>query len=155
MSDPILTVQILDTYKSRLASITKANGYHSDAGAELYEGWLADAIADDARSNYPFIALQPGVDRRLSKSSGGRLRRQLELHVVVVDRVDDGITTELLQHSNDVIRAVADRNNLDYVDGFAIDSEVGDIEYNIPEGGGGVSWAAIPITADYQLILKP
>ena len=96
MSDPILTVQILDTYKSRLASITKANGYHSDAGAELYEGWLADAIADDARSNYPFIALQPGVDRRLSKSSGGRLRRQLELHVVVVDRVDDGITTPWL-----------------------------------------------------------
>ena len=155
MSDPILTVQILDTYKSRLASITKANGYHSDAGAELYEGWLADAIADDARSNYPFIALQPGIDRRLSKSSGGRLRRQLELHVVVVDRVDDGITTELLQHSNDVIHAVADRNNLDYVDDLALDSEVGDIEYNIPEGGGGVAWAAIPITADYQLILKP
>tara|TARA_R100001143_G_scaffold61288_1_gene61789 strand:- start:5224 stop:5691 length:468 start_codon:yes stop_codon:yes gene_type:complete len=155
MSDPILTVQILETYKSRLASITKANGYHSDAGAELYEGWLADAIADDARSNYPFIALQPGVDRRLSKSSGGRLRRQLELHVVVVDRVDDGITTELLQHSNDVIHAVADRNNLDYVDDLALDSEVGDIEYNIPEGGGGVAWAAIPITADYQLFLKP
>ncbi len=155
MSDPILTVQILDTYKSRLASITKANGYHSDAGAELYEGWLAQAIADDARSNYPFIAVQPGPDRRLGKSSGGRLRRQMELHVVVVDLLEEGITTKLKQHASDIIHAVADRNNVEYLDGLALDAEVGDIEYNIPEEGGAVAWAAIPVTADYQIILKP
>lgn len=155
MSDPILTVQILETYKSRLASITKANGYHSDAGIELYEGWLAQAIADDARSTYPFIAVQPGVDRRVSKSSGGRLRRRLELHIVVVDRLDEGITSKLLRHAYDVIHAVADRNNMEYVDDYAIESEVVDIEYNIPEEGGKVAWAAVPVTADYQLFLKP
>ena len=31
-------------YRRRLESITTANGYSSDAGEEIYEGWLAQAL---------------------------------------------------------------------------------------------------------------
>ncbi|MCE7521961.1 hypothetical protein [Alloalcanivorax xenomutans] len=152
MRSPI-PVQMLEVFKARLARITESNGYYSNAGAALYEGYLAEALASDERSSYPFIALQPGVDRRLGKSSGGRLRRQVEFHFVVVDRLDEGVTSRLLQHGDDVIHAVADRNNTDFVDGLALDCQVLDVEYNIPENGGPVAWAAVPVTADYQLIL--
>ncbi|MBT13310.1 MAG: hypothetical protein CMI02_14890 [Oceanospirillaceae bacterium] len=148
-------VLILDVIKARLARITTANGYHSDAGADQYEGYLAQALAEDARSAYPFIALQPGVDQRVAKTSGGTLKRRVNFHLVVVDRLVEGITTTLLNHAEDVIRAVADKDNTEYFDGHAVNSEVMDIDYQIPEMGGAVAWAAVQIAADYTLDLKP
>lgn len=144
---------IYAVYRERLKSITTANGYHSDAGLEVYEGWLAHALVMDQQQELPFIALQPGQDRRASKSSGGRLVREINFEIIVAEKAADGVSAKLLQHEFDLIHALADRNNTQQLDGTALSNEVGDADYNIPEDGYPVAWVALTVTARYQLIL--
>lgn len=44
----------------RLGQITPANGYLTDAGTRIKEGWLSDLMQSDDLV-FPFIALQPGL----------------------------------------------------------------------------------------------
>ena len=146
---------IYAVYRQRLESITTANGYSSDAGAELYEGWLAHALVMDQQQAFPFIALQPGDDRRASKSSGGRLVREVSHQIIVAEKAGAGVALKLQRHLHDLINALADRNNMEQLAGHALDSEVGDAEYNIPEDGYPVAWVALTVTARYQMTLEP
>lgn len=58
MSNPIK--QAHQAMVSRLGQIVPANGYLTDVGTRIREGWLADLLrADDLA--FPFIALQPGL----------------------------------------------------------------------------------------------
>ena len=147
--------QITGVYRQRLESITQANGCHSDAGTRLYGGWLAHALVMDSQQEFPFIALQPGDDRRASKSSGGRLRREVTFHIIVAEKAEQGVAVKLQRHLHDLILALADRNNTEQLDGYALSSEVGDADFNIPEDGYPVAWVALTVTAGYQLILEP
>ncbi|WP_296029481.1 hypothetical protein [uncultured Alcanivorax sp.] len=142
-------------YRRRLESITTANGYSSDAGEEIYEGWLAQALIMDEQQPLPFIAMQPGEDRRANKSSGGRLVREVTHHIIVAEKAEAGVALKLQRHLDDLINALADRNNMEQLGGNAIDSEVLDAEYNIPEDSYPVAWVALTVTAKYQMTLEP
>lgn len=56
MTNPI--AQAHQALVARLARITKANGFLTDAGARIKEGWLSELLAEDD-VEFPFIALQP------------------------------------------------------------------------------------------------
>lgn len=58
MTNPIK--QAAQALVDRLGQITPANGYLTDAGTRIKEGWLSDLMKDDDLV-FPFIALQPGL----------------------------------------------------------------------------------------------
>lgn len=143
-------VDILTEYKRRVALITTANGRHTDAGNEIYEGWLADALVDDAMSTYPFIAMQPSIDSRLTVKASGTQVRKLEFHVILVDTVRAGIARELMLDTADLIAVLSDPDNSNPLGGLALQNDVGDAEYNIPAAGGHVAWVALTVAAKYE-----
>lgn len=58
MSNPIK--QANQSLVDRLGRIIPANGYLTDAGTRIREGWLVDLLQSDDLA-FPFIALQPGL----------------------------------------------------------------------------------------------
>lgn len=65
------TRDLAQALESALQTITTANGYNTDLGANVYRGFYASAL-NSSRVNYPFIAIQPEseqvTDRREAKS---------------------------------------------------------------------------------------
>lgn len=57
MTNPI--AQAHQALVARLARITPANGYLTDAGSRIKQGWLSELLAEDD-VEFPFIAIQPG-----------------------------------------------------------------------------------------------
>ena len=57
MTNPI--AQAHQALVARLASITPANGYQTDAGTRIRQGWLSELLAEED-VEFPFIAIQPG-----------------------------------------------------------------------------------------------
>lgn len=146
---------IAQEYRDRLKTITTDNGYHSDAGKNIYEGWLAHALVDDSQQPYPFIAIQPARETRDDKSAGGRMRLTLSQDIIVAERVESGVATQLHRHAHDLRVALTDRNNADQLGGHAVSSRVGDVEYQIPENGYPVAWVALTVSATYLLTIDP
>lgn len=146
-------VAIYDEYIRRLKTITKANGYSSDAGNQVLEGWLASAVVDEKDMDFPVLLIQPISDDEDEKSAGGRLRLTARFQVLVCERVGDGVSKKLMNHAKDLRNALADRNNFMQLGGKSIKSKTGNVQYEIPEDGFPIAFARIELSADYILEL--
>lgn len=78
----------------RLGQIVPANGYLTDVGTRIKEGWLAELLqADDL--TFPFIALQPGLYIPGSWGPGAVLTRVGRRVVGAVDGTRDDYLEQL------------------------------------------------------------
>lgn len=145
--------QISAKWKQRLAAITTANGYASDIGTRIFEGWLSTALVDDKQTEYPFLLIQPLTDKRRDKSAGGRVRLALSHQILAVEKVGADVVPKLMQHLQDMRLALTDRSNTVQLDGLSLHTEVGDADYQIPEDGYAVAWVSLTVSADYDLTI--
>lgn len=65
---------------ARLSSIVPDNGYLTDAGTRIKEGWLAEILQEDGLA-FPFLAIQPG-DYLPPESGAGCVRSSIGRRVV-------------------------------------------------------------------------
>jgi hypothetical protein len=65
---------------ARLGQIAPGNGYLTDAGTRIKEGWLADILQDDGLA-YPFLAIQP-ADYLPPESGSGCVRASIGRRVI-------------------------------------------------------------------------
>ncbi|CAM4004714.1 hypothetical protein [Ectopseudomonas alcaliphila] len=78
----------------RLGQITPANGYLTDAGTRIKEGWLSDLMQSDDLV-FPFIAKQPGLYVPGSWGQGAVLTRVGRRIVGAVDGSRDDYLEQL------------------------------------------------------------
>ncbi|AVO56172.1 hypothetical protein [Ectopseudomonas mendocina] len=102
MTNPIK--QAHQALVDRLGQITPANGYLTDAGTRIKEGWLADLMKDDDLV-YPFIALQPGLYVPGDDAGDARVLR-VGRRVVGAVRGDDDYRDQLEELLCDITRCV-------------------------------------------------
>ncbi|EQM69999.1 hypothetical protein QYE80_27250 [Pseudomonas tohonis] len=90
----------------RLSRILPVNGYLTDAGTRIKEGWLADLLEQDDVA-FPFIAVQPG-EYRPPTPGGGAVNADIGRRVVGAVRTDhpDRWLEELDALYVDLVRAL-------------------------------------------------
>ena len=78
-----ITTQAMRALQARLASITRANGYHTDLGLSIWRGfWI---LARGARRHVPLLALQSDTERPTdTRANVAKLSADARL-VLVVD----------------------------------------------------------------------
>lgn len=145
---------IVDVYKQRLARLTQANGYSSDIGNNLFEGWLAQALVADSQQPYPFLLIQPVSEEVTTESSGGRLTLTVSHEICAVERAAQGVTQRLMQHLEDMRQTLTDRNNTIQLGGTALKNTIGAASYHIPDDGYAIAWVTLQVSAQYQLIIN-
>lgn len=154
-----------ETIKRRLQKITIANGYLTDAGARVYDGWWGAATIDeltkDAESaKFPFIVLDEmegdsgdtGGKNPAKYSSGGRYQWNVELQVsgfvrspatvsLEADRLEE--QTRLFNLRYDIRKALLNVNNADMAG--LVDILVKDMTLDAREAGNRVSIVAYSV----------
>lgn len=95
---------------ARLQTITKANGYLTDAGHSVHFGWLREVI-EDGQAAYPMIVLQPAKSEEKVENRAGTVVIPLAFHVVgAVD--GDGYEESLDELTIDLCRCLAPQDGI-------------------------------------------
>lgn len=90
---------------ARLGTITPANGYRTEAGANVQSGWLNELIAQEGAS-YPLIVVQPAKDQTPGKGPAAlRLARGFHVILAVSSQLND-YEDELDEIELDVLEAL-------------------------------------------------
>lgn len=82
--------EAIDALKTHLTQITIANGFSSDLGLNVAEGWAAHLLAEDIDA--PCLIIQ--VDKEEAKQSGVSLDATLHIQLVVTSVVDAAVTAK-------------------------------------------------------------
>lgn len=149
MADPI-ELQIVEELRTRLAAISVAAGYHTDAGANVHLGRVIDDDHDTLPALVVWIADEvPVVDNAAPGHARGRLSVTIEGITVVTgnDPLPDAIKI-----ARDIKRAIY-VGDIVLVDGCQ-EFELTKVEYFPPELGSNVATGQVTLTVPYVEALQ-
>jgi len=140
--------KIVNEYVRRLSLITTANGYSSDAGNRVKEGWGAMAHYATQKTNYPFCGISPG-QMQVSRRGKKDLTITMQIEAVIVDKAGHALSNSLLGLGIDMLDALLDDQSGDRLGGLAIENSIDDLVFNIPSDATPFGWASTLITTRF------
>ena len=143
--------QIIDAVVTRLATITAAGGYHTDAGATVVRN--ARALPEETTAP-PFIVVTPVSDGPLSYShSGARLLSTLSINIEGYVDGQGAWGESLADLLHDIRRAMAPVVTPP-LGGLAQKMELGVALFDPPDDGGILAMLTAPLTIIHISILE-
>lgn len=146
MADPI-ELQIVQAIRSRLANISVANGYHTDAGANVCLGRVLDEAVDE----FPALVVWLVEPNAPGDTRAGNVRRSLPVLVEGYVRVEEDDPLEAtLKLARDIKAAVYQLDDLVLVEGAGVgDLELGADEHFPPDPGSDIATAQVTLSVPY------
>lgn len=148
MAEKPVDLQIVEAVRERLASVTVANGFHTDAGKRV----LLSRAIDDAHDVLPALVVWLGDSTTAGtpQQQPGLIQRVLTLHVVgVVEPSVDDPLAEIIKLASDIKRAVYRLDDLRLVPGATGDLVLGDDEYFPREEGMNEAQVQVNFTVPF------
>lgn len=151
MSENSATVELMIKLEEILKTITKANGYLTDAGKSVHVGWYAHVLAAED-TKFPAIVLHPPSEDPLSVQGGNKVGRiRADFALVMGDQVEFDKTAyhRVMNVARDVRRAIYfNRYQLTEI----TNDEAVEVGTTEPEMGtdASVVMAAIPVSIEFN-----
>jgi len=141
-------IKIFREYEKRLKSITKLNGFSSDAGNTVAKGWGAMSYFANSNTNFPFCGISPSRAPNFSRR-GDDIVITMEYEAVIADKAGPELADNLIMHSIDLLHALLDKSSQERLSGLAIKNSMSDLAFNVPDDARPFGWVSVFLTCEF------